>query len=526
MKQSKKINKTNLKNKNAITLIALVVTIVVLLILAGITVGMVTSDNGILKKTKNAKQQAEIDNEKSIVERAKMLAMMRSKNGAITYEIFEPAIKDEAGKMPTDVSDAGDTIEVLFKESNRYYEIDQDGNVSEPQEVVRDEFAGDITKGGRCDGSEEKPYEINCIEDLVALSNIINVEGVKINRNGITEVTKTDRNNIIKKSFILTRDLNFKSKFSYSDSKRTDYGDLNGDDTDENELFTEMTTGTGFTSIGYRDIYQFQGIFEGNGKSIKNIYINNTKHTQANCGEGLFGLMNESKITNLKISGEINGGVERTGSIVGFAKGNVDIINCENKCNIKGGNSTGGIVGDEYGKIRIINSSNIGIVSAEKRNGGTILGGVMGHINANTNFVINCYNHGNLQNNDSNGSAGGIIGHTSGVEANVYNSYNTGKITGYSEGAIIGGYWYGNWISIIKNCYYLKDSSKFVIGKVVTTQEFDATECTSQEMKSTEIVNKLNEYVTTYNEENKNNEDFVELKYWKTGDNGYPTFAD
>ena len=169
-----------IKERKAITLIALVVTIVVILILAGITVGMVTSDNGILKETKNAKEQAEIDNEKSIVERAKMLAMMRSKNGAITYEIFEPALKDEAGKMSTDVSNVGDTIEVLFKDSNRYYEIDQDGNVSEPQEVVKDEYAGDITKGGRCDGSEEKAYEISCIEDLVVFSNMSNGTGIKL----------------------------------------------------------------------------------------------------------------------------------------------------------------------------------------------------------------------------------------------------------------------------------------------------------------------------------------------------------
>ncbi len=44
-----------MKEKKAITLIALVVTIAVILILAGITVGMVTSDNGVLKETKNAK---------------------------------------------------------------------------------------------------------------------------------------------------------------------------------------------------------------------------------------------------------------------------------------------------------------------------------------------------------------------------------------------------------------------------------------------------------------------------------------
>ena len=108
-----------MKEKKAITLIALVVTIAVILILAGITVGMVTSDNGVLKETKNAKTLAEIDNEKSIVERAKMLTMMRSKNGLITYDVFEPALKEEAGKMPTEVSDAVGTIEVLFTNSNK-----------------------------------------------------------------------------------------------------------------------------------------------------------------------------------------------------------------------------------------------------------------------------------------------------------------------------------------------------------------------------------------------------------------------
>ena len=237
-----------IKERKGITLIALAVTIVVILILAGITVGMVTSDNGILKETKNAKQQVEIDNEKSIVERAKMLAMMRSKNGAITYEIFEPAIKDEAGKISTDVSDAGDTIEVLFKESNRYYEIDQDGNVSEPQEVVKDEYAGDITKGGRCDGSEEKPYEISCIEDLVVLSNITNGKGIKLKNGQAVAITKTDA--FQNKNVILTKSLNFKSKYSYANSERTDFGNLNNNDTDGNSLITEMTTGTGFMPIG------------------------------------------------------------------------------------------------------------------------------------------------------------------------------------------------------------------------------------------------------------------------------------
>lgn len=41
---------TNLKNKNAITLIALVVTIVVLLILAGVSINLLVDENGIIQK--------------------------------------------------------------------------------------------------------------------------------------------------------------------------------------------------------------------------------------------------------------------------------------------------------------------------------------------------------------------------------------------------------------------------------------------------------------------------------------------
>lgn len=47
-----------MKNKG-ITLIALVITVVVLLILAGITIGTLTGDNGVIKKAKEAKEDTE-----------------------------------------------------------------------------------------------------------------------------------------------------------------------------------------------------------------------------------------------------------------------------------------------------------------------------------------------------------------------------------------------------------------------------------------------------------------------------------
>ena len=62
MKQSKEpnktnLNKTNFRNKNAITLIALVVTIVVLLILAGVTTSLLLYENGIIAKSQDARTE-------------------------------------------------------------------------------------------------------------------------------------------------------------------------------------------------------------------------------------------------------------------------------------------------------------------------------------------------------------------------------------------------------------------------------------------------------------------------------------
>ena len=48
-----------LKKQKGITLIALVVTIVVLLILAGVTISLLLDENGIIKKSKDARREYE-----------------------------------------------------------------------------------------------------------------------------------------------------------------------------------------------------------------------------------------------------------------------------------------------------------------------------------------------------------------------------------------------------------------------------------------------------------------------------------
>ena len=54
-----KMKKTNLRKNKGITLIALVITIIVLLILAGVAISMLSGENGILRKAAEAKTKTE-----------------------------------------------------------------------------------------------------------------------------------------------------------------------------------------------------------------------------------------------------------------------------------------------------------------------------------------------------------------------------------------------------------------------------------------------------------------------------------
>ncbi len=98
------------------------------------------------------------------------------------------------------------------------------------------------------------------------------------------------------KYVVLTRSLNFKSKHSYDDYTRTDFGNLNEDEIIE-DIKTELTKKDencmGFASIGQKTA--FKGIFRGNINSIQNTYTK--KYGLFSYIEGKFTLI--SWLTNL-----------------------------------------------------------------------------------------------------------------------------------------------------------------------------------------------------------------------------------
>ena len=84
------------KQQKGITLIALVVTIIILLILAGVSIAMLTGNNGVLTQAKSAKEKTGEKGEQERVNLAASSAMTLGM-GTITTENLNKAIQDEFG---------------------------------------------------------------------------------------------------------------------------------------------------------------------------------------------------------------------------------------------------------------------------------------------------------------------------------------------------------------------------------------------------------------------------------------------
>ena len=497
------------KTQKGITLLALVITIIVLLILAGITISAITGDNGIIGNAGRAKEETEIANEKDVLEKATVQAMGNNKYGNIEEEELQEQLDKEIGEGKTEATDIGDEFEVLFTESNQYYAIDKNGNVGEAQDIIEDKNPGDITVGNdgkTLDGSEEHPYEICCIEDLVAFSNMVNGEGIILQNGEPIEITTP--NTFSGKYVIVKSNLNFKSKLSYSDSERTDFGDINGNVEDGNTLINEMTTGTGFNPIGNPNnglTRSFQGNFDGNGCKIKNLYKGS-----------LFGIVQNAIIENLKVYGVENSN-NTNGIITRIEYGNTIIKNCYNYMNVYNDvNNAGGIVDWVNSTNAIfINCANFGNITGTNYGVGGIIGVYQpskGNIE-----LYNTYNLGKIdfyKGGISYSGCGGLIGLVQFDDDNITikNCYNAGEITGRAvySGGIIGNARNNN--LKCTNVYNIDDN---YIGSQVT---YVGNITTKADMKNEEFVNDLNSY---RNEDNKYPSDW---KRWKLGENGYPTF--
>lgn len=96
-----------MKNRG-ITLIALVITIIVLLILAGISIGMLTGDNGIINNAKQAKNDTAYSQWEEKIDVAIIDAESKHRNltiDDIIDQLIEDDIVDNANQIDKDTGD-------------------------------------------------------------------------------------------------------------------------------------------------------------------------------------------------------------------------------------------------------------------------------------------------------------------------------------------------------------------------------------------------------------------------------------
>ena len=128
MRKTKVKRGEKLKNQKAITLIALVITIIVLLILAAVSIATLTGENGILTEAGNSKTQTEIGEEKEAIGLAYNGAKTEKLGGEITAEDLNTQFTKNG--VNATASGTG-TITVEFPDTGRSYKIDNNGNVTE-----------------------------------------------------------------------------------------------------------------------------------------------------------------------------------------------------------------------------------------------------------------------------------------------------------------------------------------------------------------------------------------------------------
>lgn len=129
--------------ERGITLIALIITIIVLLILTGISIATLSGDNGILTKANDAVQQNKIGTDKEAIILAYNAAMLENQGEAVTAE----DLNDEFAINGVNATASGtDPITVVIGE--RTYTIGANGTITEGE---TEDSGSSIVEGTRED---------------------------------------------------------------------------------------------------------------------------------------------------------------------------------------------------------------------------------------------------------------------------------------------------------------------------------------------------------------------------------------
>ena len=205
-------------------------------------------------------------------------------------------------------------------------------------------------------------------------------------------------------------------------------------------------TGEGWTPIGNSST-PFTGTFNGNGKTIKNLYINRKSASSI----GLFGrIATTAQIKNVKLSRVEVYGQTYVGAIVGGVEGGTITNCCASGTVIAVNIGAGGLAG--YSKGNIEGSYSMGYVSSNSTAGGLVgyrLGG----------SIRQSYTVSRVEGNSQ---IGGLVGSYSGDTPNaiIEFSYVAGTVKGNERTGVLIGF-HDTVTPTVSNCYWDRDKTGF-----------------------------------------------------------------
>ena len=122
------MKKQERKEEKGITLVALVVTIIVLIILAGVSIAMLVGENGIVTQTQIVAQDTEIKGDEEKI-RLAMVAAQIANNGDIALKGDIEIALLENGTKSIVVDNEDGTRNIIFLDSRKIYKINNDGSI-------------------------------------------------------------------------------------------------------------------------------------------------------------------------------------------------------------------------------------------------------------------------------------------------------------------------------------------------------------------------------------------------------------
>ena len=187
-----------MKNKG-ITLIALTVTVIVLLIISGVTISYLTGENGIINQAKDSKKFAGAVEEKEVLNTSVAAAIGKSSNSKIDEVNLKKYLNQNVGDEVKDytLEKKDGYYSVTFTATGNEYAVWENGTVQDMEEYQKTPYL-------KLDPSELNALEKGSSQVIKAITNVDNPNIswetnnsniVTIQKKSNTEITVTGKNN-------------------------------------------------------------------------------------------------------------------------------------------------------------------------------------------------------------------------------------------------------------------------------------------------------------------------------------------